>query len=66
MRADAEAARLLALAATRIGATIVAANLASGMLSAGEAHSLRNSARQAAERAGIGPELEAVLGPGDR
>jgi formiminotetrahydrofolate cyclodeaminase len=66
MRADAEAAGLLAMAATRIGATIVAANLASGMLSAGEAHSLRNSARQAAERAGIGPELEAVLGPGDR
>ena len=62
MRADAEAAVLLARTATQVAVTIVAANLAAPFLPRDEAESLRDAAWSAAERAGIGPEVEAVLG----
>ena len=62
MQADAEAAVLLARTATQVAVTIAAANLAVPVLPRAEAESLRDAAWSAAERAGIRPEVEAVLG----
>lgn len=62
MQDDAEAAVMLARTATQVAVTIVAANLAVPVLPRAEAESLRDAAWSAAKRAGIGPEVEAVLG----
>ncbi len=62
MRADAEAAVLLARTATQVGVAIVAGNLANPGLPAEEVTRLGEAARLAAERAGIGLEMADVLG----
>jgi formiminotetrahydrofolate cyclodeaminase len=62
MRADAEAALLLARAAVQVAVTIVAANLTAPSLPASEVERIGEAARLAAERAGIGPEVRHVLG----
>ena len=54
MRADAEAAVLLARTATKIAAGILATNLASGRVATPEAERLRATVKQAVERAGAG------------
>ncbi len=61
MRPDAEAALLLARTAAQAAVTIVAANLAVPALPKAEAQSLREKASVAAERAGIGAEVEAMI-----
>ena len=61
MRADAEAAVLLARAATQVAVTIVAGNLGAPGMPAETAGRLGELALLASERAGIGPEMRAAL-----
>ena len=61
MRADAEAAVLLARTAAQAAVTIVAANLAAPALPKHEVQSLREKASAAAERAGIAAEVDAMI-----
>ena len=61
MRADAEAAVLLARTATQVAVTIVAGNLGAPGVPAETAGRLGELALLASERAGIGPETRAAL-----